>query len=62
MWLKKTEQDGSGYISAAELRHVLTNFGEKYSDEEIQDMISEADPLNSGKIYYDDFIKKTMSN
>ena len=26
---------GNGFISAAELRHVMTNLGEKLSDEEV---------------------------
>ena len=29
-------QDGNGYISAAELRHVMTNLGEKLTDEEVE--------------------------
>ena len=28
------DKDGNGYISAAELRHVMTNLGEKLTDEE----------------------------
>lgn len=28
-------QDGNGYISAAELRHVMTSLGEKLTDEEV---------------------------
>ena len=27
---------GNGFISAAELRHVMTNLGEKLSDEEVR--------------------------
>ena len=30
------------FISAAELRHVMTNIGEKLSDEEVDEMIREA--------------------
>uniref|UniRef100_A0A8C7CSG2 EF-hand domain-containing protein n=1 Tax=Oncorhynchus kisutch TaxID=8019 RepID=A0A8C7CSG2_ONCKI len=29
------DKDGNGYISAAELRHVMTNLGEKLTDEEV---------------------------
>ena len=28
------DKDGNGFISAAELRHVMTNLGEKLTDEE----------------------------
>lgn len=34
-------QDGNGFISAAELRHVMTNLGEKLTDEEVDEMIRE---------------------
>merc|ERR1711862_684505 len=40
---KVFDRDGNGYISAAELRHVMTNLGEKLTDEEVFDMIREAD-------------------
>ena len=36
-------QDGNGYISAAELRHVMCNLGEKLTDDECDEMIREAD-------------------
>ena len=29
------DRDGNGFISAAELRHVMTNLGEKLTDEEV---------------------------
>merc|ERR1711988_1174382 len=37
------DRDGSGFISVAELRHVMTNLGEKITDEEVDEMIREAD-------------------
>merc|ERR1712226_97763 len=40
---KVFDRDGTGLISATELRHVMTNLGEKLSDEEIDEMIKEAD-------------------
>ena len=32
---KVFDKDGNGFISAAELRHVMTSLGEKLSDEEV---------------------------
>ena len=29
------DKDGNGFISAAELRHIMTNLGEKLTDEEV---------------------------
>ena len=34
--LNATGQDGNGFISTAELRHLLTTLGEKLSDEEVE--------------------------
>lgn len=39
---KVFDKDGNGFISAAELRHVMTNLGEKLSDTEVEEMIREA--------------------
>jgi calmodulin len=47
------DKDGSGKISAGELRHVMTNLGEKLTDEEVDEMMREADVNNDGEIDYD---------
>ncbi|XP_069122988.1 calmodulin-like isoform X2 [Argopecten irradians] len=52
------DKDGNGYISAAELRHVMTNLGEKLTDEEVDEMIKEADLDGDGMVNYEEF--KTM--
>ncbi len=44
------DRDNNGFISAAELRHVMTSIGEKLSDEEVDDMIREADQDGDGRI------------
>ncbi|XP_074659978.1 neo-calmodulin-like [Tubulanus polymorphus] len=51
------DKDGSGYISAAELRHAMTNLGEKMPDEDVDEMIREADVAGDGQIKYDAFTK-----
>ncbi len=34
--LRHFDKDGSGYISSAELRHLLTTLGEKLTDDEVR--------------------------
>ena len=48
------DRDGNGFISAAELRHVMTNLGEKLTDEEVDEMIREADVDGDGQINYEE--------
>ena len=55
------DKDGNGFISAAELRHVMTNLGEKLTDEEVDEMIREADVDGDGQINYEEFVKMMMS-
>ena len=50
---KVFDKDGNGLISAAELRHVLTNLGEKLTDEEVNEMIREADLDGDGCVNYE---------
>jgi calmodulin len=47
------DKDNSGKISAAELRHVMTNLGEKLTDEEVDEMIREADIDGDGQVNFE---------
>lgn len=57
---KVFDKDGNGFISAAELRHVMTNLGEKLSDKEVDEMIREADVDGDGQINYEEFVKVSV--
>jgi len=54
---KVFDKEGTGYILIAELRHVLTNIGEKLTDEEVDELLREAEVSAEGKIKYDDFVR-----
>ncbi|KAJ2725823.1 hypothetical protein GGI07_001030 [Coemansia sp. Benny D115] len=51
------DKDGNGVISASELRHVMTSLGEKLTDDEVTEMIREADVDGDGQINYEEFVK-----
>jgi len=57
---KLFDKDGNGCISASELRHVMTNLGEKLDDEEVDEMVREADIDGNGQINYEEFVKMMM--
>ena len=46
------DRDGDGFITTRELRHVMHNIGERLSDEELDNMMREADVNGDGKIDY----------
>ncbi|XP_006819032.1 calmodulin-like [Saccoglossus kowalevskii] len=53
---KVFDRDGNGLISAAELRYVMVNLGEKLTDGEVDEMIREADIDGDGHVNYEEFV------
>lgn len=37
------DKDGNGFITAAEFKHFMTTMGEKFSEEEVDEIIKEVD-------------------
>jgi len=58
---KVFDRDGNGFISAAELRHAMSNLGQKMSDEEVVEMIREADLDLDGQVNYGEFVTMMMA-
>merc|ERR1712139_194635 len=54
---KVFDTDGSGSLSAAELRQAMMSSGEKLSDEEIDEIIREVDVDGDGEISYEELVK-----
>lgn len=52
---KVFDRDGNGMITAAEIRTAMYNLGEKLTDEEIDEMIKEADLDGDGQLSYEEF-------
>ena len=59
---KVFDKNGNGFTSAFELRHVMTNLGEKLTSEQVDQMIREADVDGDGQINYEEFVKMMMSS
>ncbi|KAF0889338.1 hypothetical protein E2562_023641 [Oryza meyeriana var. granulata] len=57
---KVFDKDKDGLISAAELRHVMISLGEKLTDEEVEQMIREADLDGDGQVNFDEFVRMMM--
>ncbi len=58
---KVFDQDGNGFISVAEMRHVLMNIGEKVTDDEVDEMLRDGLIDNDGKINYAEFVQMMLS-
>eukprot|EP00746_Dinoflagellata_sp_MGD_P163970 gnl/MRDRNA2_/MRDRNA2_92330_c0_seq1.p2 gnl/MRDRNA2_/MRDRNA2_92330_c0~~gnl/MRDRNA2_/MRDRNA2_92330_c0_seq1.p2 ORF type:complete len:214 (+),score=45.47 gnl/MRDRNA2_/MRDRNA2_92330_c0_seq1:89-730(+) len=54
---KTYDVDGDGFISADELKDVMTALGEKVSKEEVERMIAEVDFDKDGKVSFEEFVK-----
>ena len=55
------DKNGNGIISAAELKLVMTTYGERLTEEEANEMIKEADTDGDGFINYHEFVKIMMT-
>jgi len=58
--LRHFDADGSGFINAAELRHLLTALGEKLTEDEVEQLL-EGVADDDGKVNYEMFIKQIMN-
>ncbi|XP_004308824.1 PREDICTED: calmodulin-3-like [Fragaria vesca subsp. vesca] len=58
---KVFDKDQNGFISADELRHVMTSLGENLMDEQVEVMLHEADIDGDGQINYEEFVKVMLA-
>lgn len=55
------DKAGNGLVSAAELRHVMTNLGEPLTADEVDELIGAADLDDQGMLAYEEFVQALMS-
>ena len=58
---KVFDRDGNGLISGNELQHVMTSLGENISQDEVEEMIKEADLDGDGYINYEEFVRMILN-
>mmetsp|Transcript_8195 Transcript_8195/g.12972 ORF Transcript_8195/g.12972 Transcript_8195/m.12972 type:complete len:142 (-) Transcript_8195:82-507(-) len=56
------DRDGEGKVSHTELRHILTNMGDKLTDEDVEDFLKEATKDKDGRIDYKQFMTELLEN
>ena len=55
------DKDLTGFIGVGQLRYILTNLGEKMSDEEVDELLKAVD-TSSGEINYTDLVRTILAN
>ncbi|KAJ4455447.1 putative Calmodulin-related protein [Paratrimastix pyriformis] len=56
------DKNHTGFVDARELRAMLTQVGEKLTDEEVDEMIREADCDSDSKVSLEEFLKMMLGN
>jgi len=59
--LRHFDKDGNGFISSAELRHLLTTLGERLNDEEVEQLLVNQED-SQGNINYEEFVRTVMND
>lgn len=54
------DKAGNGFIGAGELRYVLTQLGEKMTDEEVDELLK-GFPVTDGQINYHSFVRSILA-
>jgi len=54
------DKDGNGFLTVSEFKHILTNLGDKFTEEEWAEVEKDIDD-GSGMISYEEFTKMALS-
>ncbi|KAJ1928922.1 myosin II light chain [Tieghemiomyces parasiticus] len=56
------DKEGNGFISAGELRYVLTSLGDRLSDEEVSELLKGVETDKNGNIHYEEFVRMLLES
>ena len=56
------DKDHNGFVSASEVRYLITNLGQKLTDEEVDEFVREADVDGDGQINFEEFVELLHRN
>ena len=62
MAFRALDESGSGFISYKQLKYLITNIGDKLSEQEAEDLLAEVDISRDGVIDYKEFLKMLTGN
>ncbi|VDP20611.1 unnamed protein product [Soboliphyme baturini] len=55
--MKVFDKDGNGFITAQEFKHFMTTMGERFTEEEVDEIIKEVDKDGDEQIDYEEFVQ-----
>jgi calmodulin len=50
------DKDRNGYLDCREFRYILTRLGDRFTDQEVDEIFKEADLNHDGRIQYEEFV------
>jgi len=53
---KVFDKDNNGYLTCAEFKHILTTLGDKFTEDEVDEVFREANLKGDGKLNYVEFV------
>ena len=55
------DKDMTGFIGVGQLKYILTNLGEKMTDEEVDELLKAVD-TSSGQVNYTELVRTILAN
>lgn len=55
------DKEGNGFVSASDLRHALGALGEKFTNEELDEIVKEIKLDSDGQFNYEELVKDILS-